>query len=80
VELGMVGSGEQETGSTPVPVDASGQAEAGAVQSKATPNVSEELDNWDENAEDWDDGDGDIGDVSSGVVEGDGGDVKKRVD
>ncbi|KAK1066364.1 hypothetical protein LTR74_007251 [Friedmanniomyces endolithicus] len=80
VELGVVGSGEQETGSIPVPVDASGQAEAGAVQSKVTPDVSEELDNWDENAEDWDDGDGDIGDVSSGVAEGDGGDVKKRVD
>ncbi|TKA64864.1 hypothetical protein B0A55_10012 [Friedmanniomyces simplex] len=80
VELGVVGSGEQETGSVSVPVEANGQAEAGAAQSKATPDVSEALDNWDENAEDWDDGEGDLGDVSGGVADTEGGDVKMRAD
>jgi len=81
VELGeSVGGaslGEQETGT--VPVDANGQAEAGA--NKQT--VSEVLDNWDENAEDWE------ADESSGTGDGqktpastaDGGaDTKKRND
>lgn len=49
LELGHIRERDQETGS--VPVDANGQADAGAGKT----DVTEELDNWDENAEDWDD-------------------------
>lgn len=69
---------EQETGS--VPVEADGQAEAGA---QTKPSVTEELDNWDENAEDWDDeptsGSGDGQKTPASSTE-DGGEAKKRVD
>ena len=71
VELGNVSG--QETGI--VPVEANGQAEAGAV-SKAT-DVTEELDNWDENEEDWDDGA--AGDAAAGQAAEDAdSDPKKR--
>ena len=75
VELGAVRG--QETGS--VPIEANGQAEAGA--GKGT-DVTEELDNWDENEEDWEDGPAAVtpsGEVVKNVGD-EGGDTKKRVD
>ncbi|KAK4497078.1 hypothetical protein PRZ48_011527 [Zasmidium cellare] len=74
VELGEgVGLGSQETGS--VPVDANGQASAGAK----TTNVTEELDNWDENDEDWEEEGAEAAKVTAGVNE-DGEPTKKRTD
>ena len=74
VELGEgVGLGSQETGS--VPVDANGQASAGA---KPT-NVTEELDNWDENDEDWEEEGAEAAKVTAGVNE-DEEPTRKRTD
>jgi hypothetical protein len=70
VELGTVR--DQETGT--VPVDANGQATAGAAAAVKT-DVTEELDNWDENAEDWDD-EAPADTSTEGQVNGD----KKRAD
>lgn len=74
VELGEgVGLRDQETGV--VPVEANGQASAGA---KPT-NVTEELDNWDENDEDWEEEGAEAAKVTAGVNE-DVEPTKKRTD
>ena len=80
VELGEGVGGaslaQQESGT--VPVDANGQAEAGA--NKTT--VTEELDNWDENAdEDWEEetsGSGDGQKTPASSADGGAADTKKR--
>lgn len=52
--------------------------ESGVIPASTTPNVSEELDNWDENAEDWDEEPAEAGAVGTSVE--DGVESKKRSD